>query len=433
MLRLRSLAPWDTEETEATMWDPYTAVTKNTLNNGIDVYVSKWHRSWQKCIFLFHCGAKDDPLPGTANFLEHLISKNIVNRTKREIARDVEERGGEINFGKTYISGTIFDFRVPTENFTSVLSMLAAMLTAPHITHSIEDERRILVDEFRKRHTNEKRYQLLQRRRRALFSQHWLGQFTGVLGTSEGIAAIDEHLLQEFADRQFVGRNLSIIACGTLETDEVLRAIEATTLAKMPPGDRAPLLPPIVDPEPPLDHGVLVPYSELVSRKPADSGMECYAALPCPRLRKFGAEEVAARVLNDVLFNELREKRRWSYDFHMTVNNLDAASECVVGGRLPWHDLSGAEDIIDACITRATTDKKEIVRRIRLQQIYWKKMRDIGAEQFIDACTEQIRTEHRLTSYAEDEDQLMLLTVEDVQAIFHRLQKPYRFTLAVRE
>lgn len=415
------------------MWDPYADIQKATLDNGIDVYVAQWDRPWEKCVFLFHCGAKDDPIPGTAHFAEHLICMNVPGRTRKDINREIEDCGGFANFGSTYISGMTFGFQIPAEEFVGALACFARMLRSPRLTRGIEEERRVIAHEFHQRYASTIIYDILLRRRRAIFGRHWLGRFTTPLGSLEGIHAIDSTCPQAFVDRYFVGGNLSIVLCGCLPPDDVVRTIAASEFASIPPGERAKLLEPVRQPLEPTERRVTLPYGELFTTKPGDSGIECYLAIPSGHLRKVASASIAASVTRRQLFEEIRERRGWTYGFDVTMYDLDAATECNIAGRFPWNHLNDIEDIVDACIERAIVDEDEIIRRIRLEQRVGWRMEDLNGAEFLSGITGQLRTEQRVTSWGQDQVSLETLRVSDVLEILHRFRREHRFTFLLGE
>ena len=412
------------------MWDPYAELQKFQLSNGLTIYLGTWDRPWLKTGIIVHSGARHDPnyRQGLAHFLEHLVSENLPQLTYEAAKQQFQRFGGTVGFGSTSYDDTTYNFAVPLEgnNLEFALNLLGHMLIDCEINQYIERERLVIVREYTKRFPMSWMAERILKRRQLLFPGTNLAKYIGPLGSPESIHAISRRDIQEFYDRYYTPANMTIVAVGGLRPDEFASMLEKSPFGLEKPGVRSQLAIRIGQFNPPIENRLVHNVSDYSLQMADQSFIESFAAIP-----GYVSTKVLSRVsnvLSDILYNEIREKRGWTYGFSTLRENFSEAYEFCIQGAFPWEGLEIIEDLVNECLAEAIRDDDRIRHHIQSSVMSY-KMADINGSELIEGAMNDLRLFHVVKPLTAELNESAAVTVDDVKAVLMMLTRERRWTV----
>jgi len=274
-------------------------------------------------------GARDEeaPLRGISHFIEHMLFKGTRRRTARQLADEIESRGGHLN-AFTDKELTCYETRVLAEDVPLAMDILTDMFRQSLLDpEEIEREKRVVLEEIKMyEDTPEERVHDLFVQ--TLWRAHPLGK--PVIGTAETVSGLTrDHLVNYMASRYRPDR-VVVSAAGNLDHGELVQ------LAQEKLGDMEGQAP-TRSLRPPRSSG----KSKLVRKRDIEQVHFC---LGTSAFSKHDKERYALSILNNVLggnmssrlFQEIREKRGLAYAIgSYTRLYQDGGFFCVYGGTSP--------------------------------------------------------------------------------------------------
>ncbi len=226
-------------------------VQRKVLENGLEVLVREDHSAPVVALnFFVRVGSlnEDDSIAGWSHGIEHMLFKGTARRGPGDIAREIQDAGGETNAGTGYES-TNYYITLPAENFGTALDIHADVLRySTFDERELEKERQVLIKE------NE-----MYRDRPNGFGFTWEDLLAEAFRTHRyhrPIGGPDENLLRVGRDdilrhkeTYYVPNNITYVVVGDVAAEDVFAAIEAK-LGDWPRRDFAPSM---SDPEMPQD------------------------------------------------------------------------------------------------------------------------------------------------------------------------------------
>jgi predicted Zn-dependent peptidase len=180
---------------------------------------------------------------GASHLLEHLVFKGTQKRSAREIAMALESLGGSLD-AYTSREHTSFQARVLDEHLPLALEVLADLVVNPLLREEdLELEREVVLEEIA---TVEDTPDDL------VFDLHgarfWRGHPYGntILGTRDTVSGMAAESLKDLHGQRYCGANMVLAAAGQVHHDQVVE-LASTLFGDLPPGQRAPALPPLPD------------------------------------------------------------------------------------------------------------------------------------------------------------------------------------------
>jgi predicted Zn-dependent peptidase len=160
-------------------------------------------------------GSRDEvaELNGISHFLEHMVFKGTTSRTARDIARQVDSIGGNMDAftGKETIC---FNIKVLDDHLPLALDILSDLILNPIFEpRDITREKGVILEEIKMDEDNPD-YLVHE-----IFTQNfWKGHALGrpILGTKETVRAFEQEKLFDFYGHRFVPNNMIISAAGNL-------------------------------------------------------------------------------------------------------------------------------------------------------------------------------------------------------------------------
>ncbi len=214
----------------------YPGTSLAELPNGLRVLVEEVPSTRSASLGIWvKAGSRDDPdpLPGLAHFLEHLLFKGTTSRDAMGISRAVDGIGGHLN-GATGKEVTFLYADIPADGLAIALDVLSDLCQHPVFgREELENERGVVLEELRGRDDDPEQVA------HDLFTAglwrdgHPLSR--SVLGEKKTIATATRDDLADHHRRFYQPRNLVLVACGAVDTQQVLDCASRLFEAPMAP------------------------------------------------------------------------------------------------------------------------------------------------------------------------------------------------------
>lgn len=160
-------------------------------------------------------GSRDEvpELNGISHFLEHMVFKGTTSRSARDIARQVDSIGGNMDAftGKETIC---FNIKVLDEHLPLAIDILSDLILNPIFQpKDISREKGVILEEIKMDEDNPD-YLVHEIFTQNFWKDHPLGK--PILGTKETVRSFEQEKLFDFYHQRFVPNNMIISAAGSL-------------------------------------------------------------------------------------------------------------------------------------------------------------------------------------------------------------------------
>ena len=223
---------------------------RTTADNGVTVIseVIPAVRSVAVGVWVRTASAHETPaLMGVSHFLEHMVFKGTERRSARDIALELEARGGSLD-AFTAREHTSYQARVLDEDLPRALDVLTDLVRNPALRDSdLELERRVILEEISTVEDTPDDL-VFDLHGSALWPDHPYG--FSILGTRETVQALTVDDLRALHGRAYHPKQVVIAAAGSLNHEILLKLLakcgwfsfepgpDASTITSVPKGRR---------------------------------------------------------------------------------------------------------------------------------------------------------------------------------------------------
>ena len=197
------------------------SVQKTVLANGVRVLTETLPHVGSASIGVWCQTGSADELSneaGITHLIEHMLFKGTPSRTAKQIAEDIEGRGGVLN-AFTDKQTTCYYCQVLAEDAKPSLDVLGDMVLNSLIdAEELDREKQVVVEEIR-RGEDDPGSQVHEMHLQSRWNDNVLG--LPVIGTKESVLSFQRDDLKNYMDRRYKGGNLMIAAAGKVDHDEV--------------------------------------------------------------------------------------------------------------------------------------------------------------------------------------------------------------------
>ncbi len=289
-------------------------IQRTTLDNGIRVLSEKVPGCHSISLGVWvNNGSRHESaeLNGISHFIEHMLFKGTARRSAQDIAREVDSVGGLLN-GFTSREYSCYFVKILAEKLPMAVDLLGDMLCNSQFNlDDIEKERRVILQEIAMIEDNPE--ELIHDQ---FANGFWAGHSLGmpVIGSRETVGNINRQQMLNFMGERYVGKNLCVVAAGSLEHQELV------TLVKQALGEV---------PESGVDQEAVVPvvkrHVEIVQRD-SEQAHICIGVAGFPQNH---ADRYATYLLNIILggnmssrlFQRVREELGLAYSVYSYHHN----------------------------------------------------------------------------------------------------------------
>lgn len=216
-------------------------VQKSVLTNGVRVLVEPVQTVKSIAIGIWcHSGSRDEEPAeaGISHLIEHMLFKGTSRRTAKQIADEIEGRGGVLN-AFTDKEATCFYCRVLSDDAANALDVLGDMVTNSLLDPTeLEVEKGVVLEEI-KRAEDEPGDHVHEVHIARRWPDHALGR--PVIGTSHSVSNLNREALAAYMERQYRGPSIVVAAAGNVDPKVVLDFAQANLGGHPGVRERAPL------------------------------------------------------------------------------------------------------------------------------------------------------------------------------------------------
>ena len=273
-------------------------------------------------------GSRDEAaeINGISHFVEHMVFKGTTTRSARQIAREVDTIGGNLD-AFTSKETVCFNIKSLDEHTTPALDVLSDLVLHPTFApDELAREKGVILEEIKMDEDNPD-YLVNE-----IFTQNfWKGDSLGrpILGTAKTVSSFEQATVFDFYRQQFTPRNLVFSAAGNLEHESFVAEVENKF------GGLAPSTTAIF---PHRDAPVATPHITLKRKKSLEQVQLCLG-VPAPAVNhpdRYGIYMLNAILgggMSSRLFQTIREERGLAYSIFSEMSPFrDTGSLCVYAG-----------------------------------------------------------------------------------------------------
>ncbi len=203
---------------QAKVFDP----TVFQLDNGLQVVVVENHRVPAVVQMLWYkVGSADEVqgYSGLAHFFEHLMFKGTEKTPQGDFSALVRRNGGNENAFTSWDQTGYYQV-IPREQLAAVMAMEADRMTGLTLTaKDIETERKVVLEEWRERVSQNPSAKLGQAMASALFQNHAYGR--PIIGWKHEIEALEHDTIRAFYRQHYGPENAILVVAGDVDPAEV--------------------------------------------------------------------------------------------------------------------------------------------------------------------------------------------------------------------
>jgi predicted Zn-dependent peptidase len=373
-------------------------------------------------------GSRDEApeVNGLSHFVEHMVFKGTTSRSARQIAREVDTIGGNLDAftGKETVC---FNIKVLDEHASQALDVLSDLVLHPTFTpEDLDREKGVILEEIKIDEDNPD-YLVNE-----MFTQNfWKGDALGrpILGTKKTVSSFDQATLFDFYRNQFVPRNIVFAAAGNLEHESFVAEVERR-FGSLAPG--ASLVLPRR--EPPTSN----PHITLKRKKSLEQVQLCLG-VPAPAVNH--SDRYGIYLLNSILgggmssrlFQTIREDSGLAYSiFSEMCPFRDTGSLCIYAGVA----VDKTRQTIELTMRELSRLKQEIVSEAELGRArdQLKSNMVMGLESGSSRMANLARQEMyfgRFFGIEEITREIEAVTPDDIQRLACQLFRPEAMAIAL--
>jgi predicted Zn-dependent peptidase len=306
---------------------PIENIERTTLANGVRIVSETVPYVQSAAVGIWvGVGARDEdaPVRGISHFIEHMLFKGTQRRTARQIADEIESRGGHLN-AFTSKESTCFESRVLAEDLPLALDVLTDMLRHSLLdAEEMEREKRVVLEEI-KMYDDMPEELVHEVFEETLWRSHPLGK--PIIGTAKTVAGLSRADVTGYLEARYRPDRIILAAAGNLDHGELVK------LAEQALGDMEGCTPARATRRPKASG-----KSKQVRKRDIEQVHFCLGTAAYSKKEK---ERYPLSILNNVLggnmssrlFQEIREKRGLAYNIGSYARTYqDGGFFCVYGG-----------------------------------------------------------------------------------------------------
>jgi predicted Zn-dependent peptidase len=273
-------------------------------------------------------GSRDEEasINGISHFVEHMVFKGTTTRSARQIAREVDTIGGNLD-AFTSKETVCFNIKSLDEHTAPALDVLSDLVLNPTFEpEELAREKGVILEEIKMDEDNPD-YLVNE-----IFTQNfWKGDSLGqpILGTKKTVSSFDQKTVFEFYREQFTPRNIVFSAAGNLEHESFVAEVEKKFGS---------LAPSASTPFPRREAPKATPHITLKRKKSLEQVQLCLG-VPAPAVNhqdRYGVYLLNAMLgggMSSRLFQTIREERGLAYSIFSELSPFrDIGSLCIYAG-----------------------------------------------------------------------------------------------------
>jgi hypothetical protein len=394
--------------------DPYAQFISTPLHNGVVAHhLHIPDAPWLRCHFLVHTGGWLDPAGkgGLAHFVEHMVNANSKYDLQETIER-FEKTGGNVDLGTTSWLETEYECTIPAtkECYQELLFPFVNMLTGNTLVRGVDEQRKIMMGEYRKKFPSAENRDMEMLFRRLQYPNHWLSKPSLVIGDIAGMNAITLEDIQNFYKQYYQAANFNVITVGGITAEECTGILNRTNLGQSPAGERTDIHPEV----PHITHGETqtIHVNEITKQNTDVAHMTWNNVVSSSH--SVPGIGIATDILRKHLLDLVRETHHISYGTWVKWHNYKTFYTLTCGsGNIIVEHLEKCAELMDIALNTALKDQ-ESFEHFRDLRIARTAMRDLNGDQILNGAAADLWAYGEIHSYEQDHDALRKLQFSEV-------------------
>jgi predicted Zn-dependent peptidase len=371
-------------------------------------------------------GSRDETIEnnGISHFVEHMVFKGTKTRSARDIARQVDSIGGNIDAftGKETIC---FNIKVLDEHLPIALDILSDLVLNPiFLPKDIVREKGVILEEIKMDEDNPD-YLVHEIFTQNFWKDHPLGK--PILGTKETVRSFEQERLFNFYRQRFAPNNMIISAAGNLNHEKFVRLIRErfAQLASVPDGFH--------QPAPAITPRIITRNKKSLEQVQLCLGVPSHPVSHDKRYVSYVLNTVLGGGMSSRLFQKIREEQGLAYSIYSdlspfrdtgclsvyagtslestpkVVDSILAEFRELKSGPIPAEELRRAKDQLKGSLMLSLESSTSRMSNLARQQMYFE----------------------RFFTMDETIDQIETVTSEEVSAMAEQLFHPDQIAVTV--
>jgi predicted Zn-dependent peptidase len=397
-------------------------IRKTVLPNGLTVLTERMPHVRSVSMGAWIGSGSRDETPevnGISHFVEHMVFKGTTSRSAKQIAREVDTIGGNLD-AFTSKETVCFNIKVLDENVEPALDVLADLVLHPTFTpEELAREQGVILEEIKMDEDNPD-YLVHE----TWTQNFWKGDALGrpILGTAKTVSSFNQQIVFDFYAGRFTPRNMVFSAAGNLEHDAFVAQVEREFRSLAASGDG--VLEKVAAPK-------ATPHITLKRKKSLEQVQLCLG-VPAPPVSdpsRYGVYLLNTMLgggMSSRLFQSVREDRGLAYSIYSEMNPFrDTGSLCVYAGT----SVDKTEKVLQLTLQELRRLKEETVSDAELKRAkdQLKSNMVIGLESSGSRMANLARQQMyfgRFFGVDEMMEEIEAVTPDDIQALAQGLFKP---------
>jgi len=325
-------------------------IHRELLPNGLLVLSEEMRHIRSISIGIWIKTGSRDELPefnGISHFVEHMVFKGTTTRSARDIARQVDSIGGNMDAftGKETIC---FNIKVLDEHLPIALDILSDLVLNPIFTpKDISRERGVILEEIKMDEDNPD-YLVHEIFTQNFWKDHPLGK--PILGTKETVRSFEQEKLFDFYRQRFAPNNMIISAAGNLNHGRFVELIRErfAGLARVPNGFHLPA--PAVTPR------IITRNKKSLEQVQLCLGVPSHPISHEKRYVSYVLNTVLGGGMSSRLFQKIREEQGLAYAIYSDLNPYRDTGCLTVGAGT---SLESTPKVVDSVLAEFRELKSE--------------------------------------------------------------------------
>jgi predicted Zn-dependent peptidase len=193
------------------------------LPNGLEVIAQPMPaRSVAVGVFV-RSGAREDAIPGTAHFLEHMMFKGASGLKALELNRAFDAIGASANAFTSH-EHTVYSAAALPETQSRLTQLLLGMMRPDLEPSDVELERTVILEEI-ELYRDDPMSVAMERSAAAYYGAHPLGR--SVIGSTESVSSVSQSDLRGHLEANYHASNLVLVACGAVNWEQLLEDVSS--------------------------------------------------------------------------------------------------------------------------------------------------------------------------------------------------------------
>ena len=402
-------------------------IHKEVLPNGLIVLSEEMHHIRSISLGIWMKTGSRDEVPevnGISHFIEHMVFKGTKSRTARDIARQVDSIGGNMDAftGKETIC---FNIKVLDEHLLVAIDILSDLVLNPVFdAKDITREKGVILEEIKMDEDNPD-YLVHEIFTQNFWKDHPLGK--PILGTKDTVRSFEQERITDFYGHRFVPNNMIISAAGNLNHARFMDLIKGrfSGLKPVPNGFHLPT--------PDITPKIVTRNKKSLEQVQLCMGVPSHPISHEKRYVSYVLNTLLGGGMSSRLFQKVREEQGLVYSIYSDLNPYrDTGCMAIYAGT----SLESTPKVVDAVMTEFKELKSDAIPAEELRRA--KDQLKGGLMLSLESSTSRMANLARQEMYFDrfftlDEtiDQIESVTAEEITDMANALFSPEKVAITV--